>query len=56
MIADEVTDPTNKEQLCLVLCYLYPASGDITEELVEFAEFNMSITGQADADKILHYL
>ncbi len=50
----EVTDSANKEQLSLVLCYLDPASGEISEDLMEFAECDMGITSQAD--KILHLL
>ncbi len=51
-----MTDSANMEQLSLVLHYLDPTSGEITEDLMEFAECDMSITGQAVADKILHLL
>ena len=56
VIADEVTDSANKEQLSLVLRYLNPETGKIAEDLVDFAECDMGITGQAVAEKILHLL
>ncbi len=56
MIADEVTDSANKEQLSLVLCYLNTDTGAIAEDLVEFAECDMGITGQAVADYMFHLL
>ncbi len=36
VIADEVSDSANMEQLSLVLHYLDPAIGEITEDLIEF--------------------
>ncbi len=45
VIADEVTDTANMESLSLVLHYLDPASGEITEDLMEFAECAMGISG-----------
>ncbi len=56
MIADEVTDSANKERLSLVLCYLNPESGEIAEDLLEFFESDMGITGEAVAGYILHLL
>lgn len=56
VIADEVTDSANKEQLSLVLRYLNPETGEIAEDLVEFTECDMGITGQAVANYILHLL
>ncbi len=54
--ADEVTNSANMEQLSLVLRYLDPASGEITEDLMEFAECDMGITGQAVADRMFNLL
>ncbi len=54
--ADEVTNSPNMEQLSLVLRYLDPASGEITEDLMEFAECDMGITGQAVADRMFNLL
>ena len=52
VIADEVTDCSNKEQLSLVLRYV-DASGQINEDIVTFVECDEGVTGQAIADKIL---
>ena len=53
MIADEVTDCANKEQLSVVLRYLNPDDSSIREDLVTFLECDSGITGQALANKIL---
>lgn len=52
VIADEVTDVANFEQLSLVLRYV-DSDGCIHEDLVDFIECDEGVTGQAIADKIL---
>ena len=56
MIADEVTDSSNKEQLAIVLRYVDPDTHAIREDLVTFLECNDGMSGQALADKILDFL
>ena len=53
MIADEVTDFSNKEQLRIVLRYVEAGSGLIREDLVTFLECDSGITGEALAVKML---
>lgn len=55
VIADEVTDSSNREQLSLVLRYI-DSNGHIQEDFVDFMECDEGITGQAIADKILSSL
>jgi hypothetical protein len=52
VIADEVTDAANKEQLSLVLRYVDPESDYVREDLVGFFECDTGITGRDLADKI----
>ena len=52
VIADEVTDAANKEQLSLVLRYVDPDSALVREDLVGFFECDTGITGCDLADKI----
>ena len=52
VIADEVTDVSNKEQLSLVLRYVDPDDGQVREDLVDF-ECHTGITGKALSDTIL---
>jgi len=52
VIADEVTDTANKEQLSFVLRYV-SSDGEIKEDVVDFVECADGITGQAIADKVL---
>ncbi len=52
LIADEVTDSSNKEQLAIVLRYVDPDDLHIREDLVEFVECDAGVTGRAVATKI----
>ena len=56
VIADEVTDASNKEILSLVLRCVNPEDGQVREDLVDFLKFRESITGQALSDMILDKL
>ena len=56
MIADEVTDCSNKEQLCIVLRYVDPDTYAICEDLVTFLECDDGIYGEAVANKMLNFL
>ena len=53
IIADEVTDAVNKEQLSLVLCYVL--DGTVKEVFVDFMEVER-ITGDVLAQAILQWL
>ena len=52
VVADEVTDCYNTEQLSMVLRYVDPETSLIREDLVDFLECNTSIKGRCLADKI----
>ena len=52
IVADEVTDCSNKEQLSLVLRYVHPDTLQIREDLIQFVECDTVITGRALADKM----
>ena len=52
LIADDVTDVSNKEQLSLVLRYVEPDTLLVREDLVGFFECDTGISGRALADKI----
>ena len=56
VIADEVTDCSNKEQLRLVVRYVNPDDFQIREDLVSFIECDSGITGRAIADKVISFL
>ena len=56
LIADEVTDCSNKEQLAIVLRHVDPDNNQIREDLVDFVECDTGITGKALADKMLEFL
>ena len=56
VIADEVTDCSNKEQLSLVLRYVCPEDNQIREDLVSFIECDSDITGSAISNKIITFL
>ena len=56
LIADEVTDCSNKEQLCIVIRYVEPETASIREDLVTFLECDSGITGKALADKMLDFI
>ena len=53
IVADEVTDCSNKEQLSLVLRYVHPDTFQIHEDLIQFIECDTGITGCALADKMI---
>ena len=53
VIADEVTNCSNKEQLSLVLRYVEPDSLLIRKDVVGFFECDTGITGQCLADKLI---
>ena len=52
VVADEVTDCSNKEQLSIVLRYVHPETLLIQEDLIQFVECDTGITGGALADKM----
>ena len=52
VIADEVTDISNKEQLSIVLRYVDSDSVLVREDLVGFVECDTGISGRNLADKI----
>ena len=56
VIADEVTDCSNKEQLSLVLRFVNRESNQIREDLVTFVECDTGVTGRNLADKMLNFL
>ncbi|XP_011404810.1 PREDICTED: 52 kDa repressor of the inhibitor of the protein kinase-like [Amphimedon queenslandica] len=56
LVADEVTDCSNKEQLCLVLRYVETSSCQIRKDLVTFLECDGGITGDALSDMMLKFL
>ncbi len=56
VIADEVTDCSNKEQLCIVLRYVEPDTSFIREDLVTFLECDSGTSGKALADKMLVFV
>ena len=56
VIADKVTDCSNKEQLSLVLRYVDPETSFIQEDLVTFLECDSGTTGEALADLILGFV
>ena len=53
VIADEVTDISNKELLSLVLCYVDCDPGLVREDLTIFLECDVGISGHCLADKIM---
>ena len=56
VIADEVSDCANMEQLSLVLRYVDPDSSLISEDLVDFLHCDTDVTGEALSEKILSKL
>ena len=56
LIADEVTDCSNKEQLCIVMRYVDLETASIREDLVTFLECDSGINGKALADKMLGFV
>ena len=53
VIADEVTDLSNKELLSLVLWYVDHNTGLAREDLMSFLECNTGISGCCLAEKIM---
>ena len=56
VIADEVTDATNREQLSLVIRYFDPESKTAAERLLDFAACHLGVTSHAIAVTILDLL
>lgn len=56
VIADEVTDSANMEQLSLVLRYVDPDSSALCEDFMEFLHCDSGVTGEALSNKILNKL
>ena len=56
LIADEVTDCSNKEYVCIVLRYVDPETNAIREYLVSFLECDSGLSGQALADKMMGFV
>ena len=52
IVADKVTDCSNKEQLSLVLRYIHPETLLIHKDFIQFVECDTGITGCALADKM----
>ena len=53
VMADEVTDASNKEQLSIVLRYVSPDDGNIREDFMDFIECDAGVTGEALSEKRL---
>ena len=53
VIADEVTNSVNTEQLSLVICYFDPESKTVAERLLDFTSCQLGVTGHAIAATIL---
>ena len=56
LVADEVTDSSNREQLAIVLRYVDPDDLQIREDLVEFVECDAGVTGRAVAEKMTGFI
>ena len=56
VIADEVTDVSNKEQLSLVLRYVDPDTVLVREDLISFFECDEGISGRDIAKKLTGFL
>ena len=56
VIADEVTDAANREQLSLVIRYFDPESKTASERLLDFTACHLGVTGHAIAETILDLL
>ena len=56
VIADEVTDAVNREQLSLVIRYFDPESKTAAERLLDFTTCHLGVTGHAIAETILDLL
>ena len=56
LVADEVTDSSNREQLAIALRYVDPDDLQIRENLVEFVECDAGVTGSAVAEKLMRFI
>ena len=56
VIADEVTDAANREQLSLVFRYFDPESKTAAERLLDFTACHLGVTGHEVAETILDLL
>ena len=56
LIVDEVTECSNKEQLCIVRRYVEPDTSYIREDLATFLECDSGVYGEALADKMLGFV
>ena len=56
IIADEVADSANREQLAVVLRYVHPESHFIREDLVGFVECDSGVIGRAVAGKLTEFI
>ena len=56
VIADEVTDASNKEQLSIVLRYVEGDSLSVREDLIGFVECDTGMSGRSLANKIISFL
>ena len=56
LIADEVTDCSNKEQLCIVIRNVEPEAASVRVILMTFLECDSGIAGKALADKMLGFI
>ena len=56
LVADEVTDCSNKEQLGIILRYVDAEDYTINEDFITFLECDSGITGEALAKKMLDFL
>ena len=56
LIADEVTNGSNKEQLCIVIRYVKPETASIKEDFVTFLKCDSGIIGKALADRMLGFV
>ena len=56
LIADEVTECSNKEQLYIVIRYVEPDTSYGREDLVTFLKCDSGVSGEALADKMLGFV
>ena len=56
LIADEGTDCSNKEEICIILRYVEPMSCQIKVNLVAFLECHSGVAGDALSDTMLKFL
>ena len=56
LIADEVTDCSNKKQLCIVIRYAEPQTASVNVDLFTFLECDSDTTSKALVDKMLGFI